>query len=97
MSVNCRLSCDRCQYVSKTRPLLIATGCCIFIIVCLTNNFLHQYPHLFVSSMCAHSIVRVTDRNDIRKYIEQKRKDTEPERQAKREAREVRNILAGEL
>jgi len=55
MSVNCRLSCDRCH------------------------------------------IVRVTDRNDIRKYIDQKRKDTEPERQAKREAREVRKILAGEL
>lgn len=92
MSVNCRLSCDRCQYVSKIRPLFIAIVC-LFIIGCLTNH----YPRLVVSSKCAHSIVRVTDRNDIRKYIDQKRKDTEPERQAKREAREVRKILAGEL
>jgi len=55
MSVNCRLSCDRCH------------------------------------------VVRVQDANDIKKYIDRQKRASEGERRAKKEARQVQKILAGEL
>jgi len=79
----------KCVDLNENCPSWAATG------YCKTNRGYMSVNCRLACDRC--HIVRVTDRNDIRKYIEQKRKDTEPERQAKREAREVRNILAGEL
>lgn len=96
MSVNCRLSCDRCQYVSKALgfvSLPYSTHCSDFSLTAQITYIVL----FFLSSISLSSIVRVQDANDIKKYIDRQQRATEGDRQARREARQVQQILAGEL
>ncbi len=86
MSTNCRLSCDRCQYV-RNGVLFRTFDCWPSAIVSFSFLFLY-FPF---------SIVRVHNADEIRKFIERKNKETEVKRQALKEKKEINKILQGEL
>jgi len=62
-----------------------------------TGNFVALCVLSSLSLSLFHSIVRVNSQDDIRKHIDQRTRETEKERAARKQAREAIKILQGEM
>jgi hypothetical protein len=97
------LSCDRCQYVRSVvtaqRAILEVFFFSTWVLLGFVISPAGKFVALCVLSSLSlfRSIVRVNSQNDIRKHIDQRTRETEKERAARKQAREAIKILQGEM